>query len=52
MHAITQGQAFEIISDANSSYLVRTSDNTIGYVSKSALVWLPILPGDEVVAET
>ena len=52
MHAITQGQAFEIISDANSSYLVRTSDNTFGYVSKSALVWLPILPGDEVVAET
>ena len=51
LDAITPGQGFEIISEANSSYMVRTSENVVGYVSKTALEWLPILPGDEVISD-
>ncbi len=49
--AVTAGQGFELLSETASSYLVRTSENVVGYVSRTALVWLPILPGDEVVAD-
>ena len=48
--AIIQGQGFELINETSSSYLVRTSENVVGHVSKSALLRLPILPGDEVIA--
>ena len=51
LDAITQGQGFELINETNSSYLVRTSENHVGLVPKSALQWLPILPGDEVVSD-
>ena len=48
--AIPPGQGFEILDETNSSYYVRTSDNREGYVSKSVLEMIPILPGDEVDA--
>ena len=48
--AIAPGQGFEILDETNSSYYVRTSDNREGYVSKSVLEMIPILPGDEVNA--
>ena len=48
--AINAGQGFELLDETGSSYYVRTSDNREGYVSKSALERLPILPGDEVNA--
>ena len=51
LDAISQGQGFELLNETTSSYMVRTSENVIGYVSKSALHWLPILPGDEVVSD-
>ena len=46
--AIAAGQGFEVLEETNTSYYVRTADNRMGYVSKSALQRLPILPGDEV----
>ena len=46
--AINAGQVFELLDETSTSYYVRTSDNREGYVSKSALERLPILPGDEV----
>ena len=45
--AIAPGQAFELLGENDSAYLVRTSDDLEGYVAKSALGWQPILPGDE-----
>ena len=48
--AIAAGQGFEVLDETNTSYYVRTADNREGYVSKSALQRLPILPGDEVNA--
>ena len=47
---IDAGQGFELLDETGNSYYVRTSDNREGYVSKSALDRLPILPGDEVNA--
>ncbi len=49
-HAIAAGQGFEILEETGTSYYVRTADNRIGYVSKSNLQRLPILPDDEVNA--
>ena len=46
--AIVPGQGFELLQETDHSYFVRTSENVEGYVSKSALRRLPILPGDEV----
>ena len=46
--AINAGQGFELLDETSTSYYLRTSDNREGYVSKSALERLPILPGDEV----
>ncbi len=46
--SMAQGQGFELLSETNASYLIRTLENSVGYVSKSALKRLPILPGDEV----
>ena len=46
--AINAGQGFELLEETSTSYYLRTSDNREGYVSKSALERLPILPGDEV----
>jgi hypothetical protein len=48
--AIDAGQGFELLDETNTAYYIRTSDNREGYVSKSALERLPILPGDEVNA--
>ena len=48
--AIAAGQGFEVLSETDTSYYVRTADNRLGYVSRSALQRLPILPGDEVNA--
>ena len=48
--AINAGQVFELLDETATTYYVRTSDNREGYVSKSALERLPILPGDEVNA--
>lgn len=45
---IDAGQVFELLDETATSYYVRTSNNREGYVSKSALERLPILPGDEV----
>ena len=49
LDALAPGQGFELLNETEHSYLVRTSENVIGYVSKTALVRLPILPGDEVI---
>ncbi len=49
-NAIAAGQGFEILEETGTSFHVRTADNRIGYVSKSNLQRLPILPGDEVNA--
>lgn len=46
--SVAPGQGFELLQETDNSYLVRTSENIEGYVSKSALHKLPILPGDEV----
>ena len=51
LDAVTQGQGFEVLSETASAYLVRTSENVVGFVPRTALVWLPILPGDEVVSD-
>ena len=48
--AIAAGQVFELLDETATAYYLRTSDNREGYVSKSALERLPILPGDEVNA--
>ena len=48
--ALNAGQGFELLDETNAAYYIRTSDNREGYVSKSALERLPILPGDEVNA--
>ena len=48
--ALNAGQGFELLDETNTAYYIRTSDNREGYVSKSALERLPILPGDEVNA--
>ena len=45
---IAPGQGFEVLRDGGGTLLVRTGGNLEGYVRKSGLEILPILPGDEV----
>ncbi len=45
---IAKGQGFELLDENDHAYFVRTSENVVGYVYKSAIRRQPILPGDEV----
>ena len=48
--SIAPGQGIEFLSENDSSYYVRVSENLVGYVYKYAISRQPILPGDEVGA--